>query len=216
MDVRQIPLRKMAVFSYRIGDRLTGNCALIDPAFDTGEILRKVHADGYRVTHVINTHGHSDHTAGNRDIIARTGARLCIHDQDADKLASPINRIFSRLLGGKGSVRPDDRLHDGGIIRIGNARLNVLHTPGHTPGSICLYAPGHLFTGDTLFVGGVGRTDLPGGSSRRLLTSIQEKIYTLPGETKIWPGHDYGDRRWSTIAHEKANNPFTGGERNTI
>jgi len=87
--------------------------------------------------------------------------------------------------------------------------LKTIHTPGHTPGGICLYAQGHLFTGDTLFVEAVGRTDLPGGSSRQLLRSIREKLYTLPGDTIVWPGHDYGPTPNSSIAHEQQNNLFT-------
>ena len=209
LDICQIPLGKMALFCYRIGDRTSGTCALIDPAFNTKKILKKAQKDGYHITHVINTHGHSDHTAGNADIVSQTGSQLYIHHKDADKLSSILNKTVSRLLGGKGSPRPDVLLNEGNVVQFGNVRLTVLHTPGHTPGSICLYTPGHLFTGDTLFVGAVGRTDLPGGSSSQLLTSIRKKIYTLPGETTIWPGHDYGITPWSTVKLEKETNPFT-------
>ena len=86
--------------------------------------------------------------------------------------------------------------------------LTVIHTPGHTPGGICLYHDGHLFTGDTPFVGGVGRTDLPGGSPEQLITSIRERIFTLPAATVIWPGHDYGPRPSSTVDYEKRTNPY--------
>jgi glyoxylase-like metal-dependent hydrolase (beta-lactamase superfamily II) len=103
-------------------------------------------------------------------------------------------------------------LTDGDRVDIGNCFLKVLHTPGHTPGSICLYAQGHIFTGDTLFVGGVGRTNLPGGSMKQLLKSIHEKIYTLPGNTIVWPGHDYGSSSRSTVENEKRTNPFTRSE----
>jgi glyoxylase-like metal-dependent hydrolase (beta-lactamase superfamily II) len=95
------------------------------------------------------------------------------------------------------------------MIEIGRTALRVLHTPGHSKGSICLYAKGHVFTGDTLFVGGAGRTDLPGGSTEMLLRSIHEKIYTLPGDTIVWPGHDYGPSPRSTIAQEMKTNIFT-------
>ncbi len=209
LDICQIPLGKMSTFGYRIGDRTNGTCALIDPAFNTRKIIKKAQKDGYQITHIINTHGHSDHTAGNADIISQTGARLYIHQKDTDKLSSLLNRAFSRVLGGKGSPRPDVQLKDGDLIQFGKTRLTVLHTPGHSPGSICLYIRGHLFTGDTLFVGAVGRTDLPGGSTSQLLTSIQKKIYTLPDDTRIWPGHDYGITPWSTVKLEKETNPFT-------
>lgn len=209
MDVRQIYLSHMANFCYLVGDETTQKAAIIDPAFEPRKILQTAKNAGYTITHVINTHGHSDHTSGNAAIIEATGAALCIHKADADQVVKLLTRALSRVMGGKGSPRPDALLLDNDIIRIGRTELNVLHTPGHTPGSICLYAPGHVFTGDTLFVEAVGRTDLPGGSMRRLLDSIRKKIYTLPEDTRVWPGHDYGPTPFSTVAHERRNNPFT-------
>lgn len=199
----------MATFCYLVGDRPSRTCALIDPAFETDRILEKVEESGYRVTHIINTHAHSDHTAGNGAMKAATDAKILIHEQDAGQLAKLLNRTFSRFLGGKGSPNPDVLLKDNDIIRIGDSSLKVLHTPGHTPGGICLYTEGNVFTGDTLFVGAVGRTDLPGGSVNSLLASIREKIYILPGDTIVWPGHDYGPFPSSTVEQEKNTNPFT-------
>lgn len=209
MYIKQLLLRKMDVFCYIIGDESSKTCALIDPAFETKMILNEVRQKGYKVTHLINTHCHSDHTAGNADIIAATGAKLLIHKLDAKQLTSNANSTFSSAFGGKGSPEPDILLDDNDMINIGDTSLKVLHTPGHSAGSICLYTDGHVFTGDTLFIGGVGRTDLPGGSMQQLLKSIHEKIYTLPGETKIWPGHDYGQFPHSTVDSEKRTNPFT-------
>ena len=208
MDIKQIRLARMAVFCYLIGDENSKTCALIDPAFDIGRILSEAQRLQYRITHIINTHGHSDHTAGNRAVKAATGAQLLIHELDAQRLGKMLHNTFSRILGGKGSPRPDVLLRDGDIVRIGETNLKVLHTPGHTPGSICLYADGNLFTGDTLFVGAVGRIDLPGGSRLQLRTSFREKIFVLPGETIVWPGHDYGPAPTSNIAHEQKTNPF--------
>ena len=199
----------MANFCYLIGDEATKTCALIDPAFETNRILREVESEGFQVTHLINTHGHSDHTAGNEAIKSATGAKLLIHELDAKRLGKVLHMTFSRMLGGKGSPKPDVLLQDNDLIQIGESQLSVLHTPGHTPGSICIHSDNHIFTGDTLFVGAVGRTDLPGGSLKQLLHSIQEKIYTLPGETIIWPGHDYGRHPSSTVEQEKNTNPFT-------
>ena len=198
----------MAVFCYLIGDEKTRTCALIDPAFDTDHILAEARRLKYRVTHVINTHGHSDHTAGNQAIKTATGARLLIHELDADRLGKLLHSTFSRILGGRGSPRPDRLLHEDDIVRIGGTDLKVIHTPGHSPGSICLYANGHLFTGDTLFVGAVGRIDLPGGSRLQMRMSFRDKIFTLPEETIVWPGHDYGPSPSSTLGHEKKTNPF--------
>ena len=210
MRIKQMLLSRMDVFCYLIGDEATRGCALIDPAFDTDRILEAVAEEGFSVTHVINTHGHSDHTAGNAAIIARTNALLLIHEKDAKQVSGISNSAFSRLLGGKGSPKPDVLLKDKDVIHIGETQLTVIHTPGHTPGGICIYVPGHVFTGDTLFVGAVGRTDLPGGSMRQLLKSIHEKIYTLPGETRVWPGHDYGEHPYSTVDAERKTNLFTG------
>lgn len=209
MDVKPMYLPQMANFCYRVGDTSTQTCAVIDPAFDAKKILRQAQDGGYTITHVINTHGHSDHTSANAALIEATGAQLCIHRADAEQVTKLLSRALSRLMGGKGSPRPTRLLEDSDIIEIGNSSLRVIHTPGHTPGSICLYGDGHLFTGDTLFVGAVGRTDLPGGSARQLLASIREKLYTLPPETRVWPGHDYGEAPVSTIEREMRTNPFT-------
>ena len=209
MIVEQIKLPKMDTFCYIIEDENSKTCALIDPAFDTKRILDKVNELGVTVTHVINTHGHSDHTAGNAAIISVTNAKLFIHKEDAVNMNKFLSRTFSRLLGGKGSPKPDVLLEDNQRIKIGDTVLKVIHTPGHTPGSICLYIRGHLFTGDTLFVGSMGRTDLSGGSAEQILSSIHEKIYTLPGDTLIWPGHDYGSAPHSTVENEEETNPYT-------
>ena len=208
MEIKQIKLSKMAVFCYLIGDESTRTCALIDPAFDTDRILSEAQRLRYRITHIINTHGHSDHTAGNRALKTSTGARLLIHELDADRLGKLIHSAFSRILGGKGSPRPDVMLQHDDMIPIGATQLKVLHTPGHTPGSICLHADGHLFSGDTLFVGAVGRIDLPGGSRLQLRMSFRERIFTLPADTIVWPGHDYGPAPNSTVGHEQHTNPF--------
>jgi glyoxylase-like metal-dependent hydrolase (beta-lactamase superfamily II) len=209
MMVRQIKLSKMDTFCYLVGDEDTQTCALVDPAFDTRRVLKIAGEMGFTVTHVINTHCHSDHTAGNKAVIAATGAKLLIHALDAKRLNKILNSAFSHVLGGGSSPTPDVLLQDNDIITIGASRLKTIHTPGHTPGGICLYTRGHVFTGDSLFVQAVGRTDLPGGSTAQLLQSIKEKIYTLPGTTLVWPGHDYGPTPHSSVADEIRNNPFT-------
>ncbi|MFC1884394.1 MBL fold metallo-hydrolase [Thermodesulfobacteriota bacterium] len=209
MIVKQMKLSKMAVFCYLTGDEASKTCALIDPAFDTRRILQEVKRAGYRVTHIINTHCHADHTAGNAAVKEKTGAKILIHELDSQALGKTMNRVFSGLLGGKGSPKPDIFLRDGDIIKIGKESLKVIHTPGHSRGGICLYADGNVFTGDTLFVGAVGRTDLSGGSAEILLQSIREKIYSLPDDTIVWPGHDYGQFPSSTVERERKTNPFT-------
>ncbi|HMA67830.1 MAG TPA: MBL fold metallo-hydrolase [Desulfosalsimonadaceae bacterium] len=209
MDVRQILIPRMANFAYIVADETSRKAAVIDPSFEPEKILDEAGRAGYSITHVINTHAHSDHISGNAELLEATGAELCVHEADAEQLTKLLNRALSRVMGGRGSPGPGRMLKDGDTIPIGDTTLSVIHTPGHSPGSICLYAPGHLFTGDTLFIGAVGRTDLAGSSSDQLLASIHEKLYTLPPETRVWPGHDYGDTPSSTIAAEKQNNPFT-------
>ena len=208
MEIIQIPLAKMATFCYVVADKITKTCALIDPAFEIEKILQTVKENDLKVTYVINTHCHSDHSAGNAAIIEATGAKLLIHKKDARFLNRFPNKIFTRLLGGKTSPLPDTLLNDGDRIDIGETRLEVIHTPGHTPGGISLYCSGHVITGDTLFVGSIGRTDLPGGSLKQLVLSVKEKLYTLPGDTIVWPGHHYGSKTSSTIEIEKQTNPF--------
>jgi glyoxylase-like metal-dependent hydrolase (beta-lactamase superfamily II) len=209
MDIIQIPLSRMDTFAYLAADPDTRNCVAIDPAFDVQKIIETAEEHRYTITRVINTHNHPDHTAGNHEIMRKTGASLCIHTLDAPKLRSISFRIFTWIIGGSSSPKSELLLEDGDIIPIGQESLTVIHTPGHTPGGICLYCKGHLITGDTLFVGSVGRTDLSGGSSTQLIRSIREKIYTLPGDTIVWPGHNYGPAPTSTVGREKLTNPFT-------
>lgn len=209
MVIKQIHLPQMENFSYLIGDESSRTCAVIDPAFDPQKILNTAKTDGYIITHVINTHGHSDHASGNAAIIEATDAQLCIHREDAAQVTRLLTRAISRILGGKGSPPASRLLEDNDFITIGGIDLRILHTPGHTPGSICIYTDGNIFTGDTLFVGAVGRTDLSGGSLRQLLESIHQKIYPLPDDTIVWPGHDYGAAPSSTVSIEKQTNPFT-------
>jgi len=209
MDIRQIKVNPMDVFCYIVGDDESKTCALIDPAFETDRILGEVDKAGYQVTHVINTHSHSDHTAGNAAIIAATGAQLLIHRLDGERLEGMTSGAFSRILGGKGSPEPDVLLEDNDTISIGKGSLQVLHTPGHSLGGISLYTPGHVFTGDTLFVGAVGRTDFPGCSMAQLVESVKERIYTLPTDTVVWPGHDYGPKPYTTVETEMNFNLFT-------
>lgn len=209
MEIIQIPLPKMAIFAYVVGDPESKTCAVVDPASDVPRILSAVRDKGWTVTQVINTHGHADHTAGNAAIIKATGAKLCIHRLDAPALSTLLNKGFMLLLGGKPSPPADRLLEDGDEIVLGARSLTVIHTPGHTRGGICLYYPGYVITGDTLFVGSVGRTDLSGGSMDQLVRSVREKIFTLPDDTLVCPGHNYGSHPFSTVLKERTSNPFT-------
>jgi glyoxylase-like metal-dependent hydrolase (beta-lactamase superfamily II) len=203
MILEQIEVTMMSVYCYVLGDEGTREGALIDPAGDLDEVFRGVEKHRLTVRYVINTHGHWDHTSGNDAVIKRTGAQLLIHEEDAEHLRSIPSRVLSRVLGGKGSPQPFRLLRDGDEIALGKLKLRVIHTPGHTPGGICLYIDGNVFTGDTLFTEGFGRTDFPGGSYEELMDSITARILTLPDDTKIWPGHNYGRFPVSTVREQK-------------
>ena len=188
MEIKQLRLAKMATSCYLIGDTASRTFALIDPAFETDRILERAGGNDFRVTHIINTHAHSDHTAGNQAIKAATGAKIFIHELDAGQLEKLLNRTFSRVLGGKGSPKPDVLLKDNDIIKIGDSSLKVLHTPGHTPGSICFYTDKYLISGDTLFPGGPGKTRSP-EALKQIIESITTKILVLPDDTEVFSGH---------------------------
>jgi hydroxyacylglutathione hydrolase len=144
---------------------------------------------------------------GNEEMKRKTGAKIIIHEKDAPSLTRIPASMLS-MFGGRPSPPADQTVKDGDLIQVGNLKLKVLHTPGHTPGGICLHTDGKVFTGDTLFVGAVGRTDLPGGSWETMLRSIKEKLLTLPDETIVYPGHNYGSAPSSTIQQERLHNPF--------
>jgi hydroxyacylglutathione hydrolase len=141
------------------------------------------------------------------DMKEKTGAAIIIHEDDAEMLVSIPAAMF-RMYGGKPSPPADRTVREGDFIEVGQIRLRVIHTPGHSPGSMVLLLNGYAFTGDTLFVEAVGRTDLPGGSGEVMFDSIRKKLCTLPDETVVLPGHNYGSMPTSTIGHEKQFNPF--------
>ncbi len=179
-------------------------CAVIDPGADPGKIIAAVADLELRPVVVLNTHGHVDHIGANSDIVGKYGVPLAMHGADTGMLQVSDYIELSLLLGAKNSPPPDRLLADGDEIPVGRASLRVLHTPGHTPGSVGFVHGGVLFSGDTLFCGGVGRTDLPGGSWKEIERSIRERILSLPGETVVLPGH--GPR--TTVEQERASNPF--------
>ena len=207
MFLKQMQVGHMAVFAYLVGDPATGEALVIDPAANIDGILAHAEKNNFKIQYIINTHGHVDHISGNTEMKSKTGAKIVIHESDAEMLTSTPAMIL-RMFGAKQSPAADITVRDGDTISVGSISLKVLHTPGHSPGSMSLFTDGCVFTGDTLFVGGVGRTDLPGGSGQAMARSIQGKLCPLPDDTKVLPGHNYGGTPISTIGQEKKSNPF--------
>ena len=187
---RSDPLAKQMVnFVYVIGDRTTGECLLVDPAYAVGDLLRTVAADGMRVTGVLATHYHPDHIGGamgNHDI---EGIAALLEQIDCPIHVQRVEDVWVRRTTG---VSADHLvLHDpGDEVRVGSVGLTLIHTPGHTPGSQCFHVDGRLVSGDTLFLDGCGRTDLPGSNPADMYDSLQT-LAAMPTETIVYPGHRY-------------------------
>ncbi len=183
-----------------------GEIAIIDPGGDADMILQSVDTLEGRVKYVINTHGHIDHIAANLEIVQKTGAELLIHQADSILLTHP-DKNLSLLMGVKIDPCPATvLLNDGDVITVGNERLKVTHTPGHTPGSICLLGENYIFTGDTLFLDSIGRVDFPGGSERAIKNSLARLQLLLRPETMLYPGHG----STGTFSRALLINPFLG------
>lgn len=191
---------------YILGDDKTGEAVVIDPGGDAFEIIEAIKNNKLTILAIINTHGHIDHTFGNKALKEYSKSPVLIHEDDSEMLTSSFHNL-SDFLGYEISVIPPDRfLKDNEIIKVGSFELKVIHTPGHTQGCVSLECVGKgiLFTGDTLFAGGIGRTDLPGGDGRKILSSISKRLLIYPENTIIYPGHGPS----STIGKEKKYNPF--------
>jgi hydroxyacylglutathione hydrolase len=174
-------------FSYIIADDTTQEAAVVDSSYNAGEITKVLKAKNLKLKYIINTHNHSDHTAGNQELRSMFDAKIVAHK-------------LSRATA-------DITVNDGDIIKIGNIPIKVIHTPGHTPDSISLLVDSQkLLTGDTLFVGECGRTDLPGGNSKSMYGSLFHKLLKLRNDVEVYPGHDYGLKPYSTMGEERRSN----------
>ncbi|MBI2830732.1 MAG: MBL fold metallo-hydrolase [Chloroflexi bacterium] len=195
---------------YIVGSESTKEGMIIDPGADGKQILRKVESLGLDIKVIVVTHTHVDHIGALKEVKDGTGAQVAVHADDARSL-SKRDPLMSMLIPGlsyPAPPAPELLLKEGDKIEVGDLSFTVLHTPGHTPGGICLVGHGVAFTGDTLFNFGIGRTDFPGGSYDQLMNSIHTRLMSLPDETVVYSGH--GPE--STIGDERRGNPWLRGQ----
>ncbi len=188
LSIKQFEIGNYKNFTYIISCTKTNEAAIIDAPEGADTLIDILKKNNLKLKYIINTHNHNDHIADNEIIKSKTNALIIMHELD--------NKLYKKA---------DKAVIDNEILALGNLSLKVIHTPGHTPGGICIYIENHLFTGDTLFVGDSGRTDLPGGD-RKLLGQSIRKLMQLPGNTVIYPGHNYGVSKTSTLDNEKKYN----------
>jgi hydroxyacylglutathione hydrolase len=209
-NVVQLALRGVVVGLFRtncyvVGSRRSGEAICIDPGDEPETILALARDLGVRITRIVASHAHLDHVLAVAALQQATGAPFLLHPAD-EAIARAVPEAALQWLGRRvpAPPAPTFALNDGDDLEIAGVHLRVLHTPGHTPGSVSLYTPGLLFSGDTLFRGSIGRTDLPGGNPRQILRSIVDRLLPLPDETIVLPGH----MQETTIGAERATNPF--------
>ncbi len=205
MKIVKLEVGSLGTNCYIVFNEETKEAAVIDPGGSVGDILAVVAREKLAVKYIINTHGHADHVLGNMRVKEATGAPILIHEADAAMLTSGQLNL-SAWIGGSVSCGPADTLlKEGDVIKVAaGLDLAVIHTPGHTPGCICLKTGNVLFSGDTLFAESIGRTDFPGGSYSQLVNNVKEKLFILDDSVKVYPGH--GPE--TSIGWEKKNNPF--------
>lgn len=204
MILQKLCVGELSTNCYILGDEKTNEGVVIDPGGDFDLIDENIEKLNLKIKYIILTHGHIDHIKALVPLKKKTKAKVLIHKEDLPILSDPIYNL-SQFTGEDSSFsEPDLLLKDGDTIEFGKKKLLVLHTPGHTPGSISLYTDNLLFTGDTLFCEGMGRTDLPGSSQEKLFNSVKQKLFTKPDDTEVFPGHGPS----TTIGWEKKNNPW--------
>ena len=204
MVLMRLMVGPLQVNCYIIADEKTKEAVVIDPGDDAQDILGIIRKKGLTVKYIVNTHAHFDHVGANRELKEATGAEILLHEADAALLESTSGQARTFGMNAPASPKADRYVKHGDVITAGEVSLAVLHIPGHSPGGICLVEQGMVFTGDALFAGSIGRTDLPGGSHMALIGAIKANLLTLPDDTKVYPGH--GPE--STIGEEKRENPY--------
>jgi glyoxylase-like metal-dependent hydrolase (beta-lactamase superfamily II) len=190
--------------TYLVWDTISHDAILIDPGAQSPELCKTIREMGLNMLYIYNTHGHGDHIGGNLSFHSEFSCPIAIHESDAHMLTNAMQNLSAMMNSPFTSPPATTLSKDGDIIALGENAIKVIHTPGHTKGSVVLYAHPYLFSGDTIFSLSVGRTDLPTGNTNELIQSIRTKIFALPDDTIILPGHGPS----TTVAREKKQNPY--------
>ena len=204
--VHQMSVGPLQVNCFIVYCDKTKQAMVIDPGEEASRILHFVERHGLHVSKVVNTHCHFDHIGANQQVVEATGAELMLHKDDLPLLQNARNHAQVYGLQVAPSPQPDKLLGQGDTFQLGELTFQVFHVPGHSPGGICLLSEGHLFVGEVLFSGSIGRTDLPGGDSDSLVEGVRERLFSLDDETVVHPGHGPD----TTIGRERQMNPFVG------
>lgn len=207
MKVEMLVVGPVATNCYIVWCEDSWEAMVIDPGDEGGKILEAIRREEVEVKYVVNTHGHLDHIGANDVVRKACGAPLLIHRLDAEALENPELNLSAFFWREVKASPPDKVLEEGDHIRLGKLKFKVLHTPGHSPGSICLLGEEAIFTGDTLFAGSIGRTDMPGGSFQKIMYSLKHRLLPLPDSLKVYPGH--GPE--TVLGYEKRVNPYLRG-----
>ncbi|MBI2541280.1 MBL fold metallo-hydrolase [Candidatus Woesearchaeota archaeon] len=197
MIFRQIHAGPMQNFSYIIGDEKSKEAAVVDAGWEIDKLINAAKKEKLEIKKIILTHSHYDHIQKADELASKTNATVYFHEGDSDEIKKLIKNPNIQI----------HKLKNNDEITIGKIKIKIMHTPGHSPGAICLLAENKLITGDTLFVNAIGRTDLPGGDPLQLFSSLQ-KLKKLDDGIEVYPGHDYGEIPFSTIGGEKKTNPY--------
>lgn len=197
MFFKQVQVGPMQNFSYIIGDEKSREAAVVDAGWEADRIIGIAGKEKLKISRIILTHSHYDHVQKADEMASKTNAEVYFHEDDFSEIKKALKNPRIKII----------KLKNNDEIKAGKTKIKIIHTPGHSPGSICLLVGNKLITGDTLFVNAIGRTDLAGGNPIKLFESLQ-KLKKLDDGVEVYPGHDYGEIPFSTIGNEKKNNPY--------